>query len=157
MALIWCHGRDPRPHERVNTCAGLFEQALCTAMRRCGSTTSQTAAPSQCRGTSPRHTQGLGLKSRWRGGEGKLPERQRVALFLHSHIDQYVQAILATSYNLRPCRHADLGCLDLLLTTVWRQPDRNKREHHATMKRRNRLGEAVYATLGNCRKRYYPN
>src|ERR671916_3167117 len=22
MVLIWCHGRDPRPHERVNTCAG---------------------------------------------------------------------------------------------------------------------------------------
>src|ERR671921_2245955 len=21
MVLIWCHGRDPRPHERVNTCA----------------------------------------------------------------------------------------------------------------------------------------
>src|SRR5215208_3504662 len=84
MALTWCHGRDLRPHERVNTCAGLFEQALCTAMRRCGSTTSQTAAPSQCRGTSPRHTQGSSLKSRWCGGEGKLPERQRVALFLHS-------------------------------------------------------------------------
>lgn len=22
MVLIWCHGRDPRPHERVNTCVG---------------------------------------------------------------------------------------------------------------------------------------
>src|SRR5829696_6372836 len=21
MVLIWCHGRDPRPHERANTCA----------------------------------------------------------------------------------------------------------------------------------------